>query len=132
MSTLAVKKTVLNCSNPPVLVRVEEVNDPENSDQLSEPDSGRVRDVLVARLDSDPGEERVILGVSDPAKDLETAKAFVKVLRQTLSLANAKAQLAAMLPKDPDPTATAPVGLLPHQEEFVEDGLRNPVKVAEL
>ncbi len=111
MSTLEVKKAVLNCSNPNVLIRVETVNDPETSDQLAEPDSGRVRDALVARLDSDPFEERVILRVSDPAKDLETAKAFVKVLRQTMSLDNLKARLAAMLPKDQDPTATAPVGL---------------------
>ena len=130
MSTLAVKKTVLNCSNPAVIIRVEEVNDPENSEQLSEPDSGRVRDALVARLDSDPFEERVILGVSDPEKDLETAKAFVKVLRQTLSLDNAKAKLAAMMPRDPDPTSTA-TGLLPVQEAFVEDGMRNPIPIAE-
>lgn len=108
MSTLEVKKTVLNSSNPNVSIRVETVNDTETSEQLAEPDSGRVRDALVARLDSDPFEERVILGVSDPEKDLETAKAFVKVLRQTLSLDNAKARLAAMVPADPDPTSTIP------------------------
>lgn len=108
MSTLEVKKTVLNCSNPNVLIRVEVVNDPENAEQLAEPDSGRVRDALVARLDNDPFEERVILGASDPENNLSTAKAFVKVLRQTMSLDNMKARLAAMVPADPDPTSTIP------------------------
>lgn len=93
MSTLSVKKVVLNCSNPNVLIRVETVNDP--LDPQAEADSGETRDVLLANVENEGRIERVIIQPSDES-DLPVAAQFARTLRKTMSLDNLKAQLAAL------------------------------------
>jgi hypothetical protein len=96
VSTLAIHRIVLNA--PGLLVRLETINDAAPStdpDVQVEPDSGPTRVALVASVDDGIGFERVVLQDSNPETDLERAKAFSRILRQTQVLDNMRAALAA-------------------------------------
>lgn len=97
MSTLSIEKVVLNA--PGLLVMVETINDAQPStdpDVQVEPDSGAVRQALVAHVDNGVEFERVVLQDSNPETNLAKAKEFSKILRKTIQLDGLKAQLAAV------------------------------------